>query len=491
MPQHPGCQPRDVRRAHTGRRPSRLAVDARPPFGRSPTRGDARPRYAYAVASLPFPPDSLEELPGPACLLAPPDGRVSRHNAGFAAWAARAEPRGETLAELFPGDPGMSALWDEVRAGGAPAEHHVERRGADGARSFWSVRARRVEEGVLVAAADVSSMAAAAHALHAAQRTFVSAAAHELRAPLSAIKAWASALSARRKGDEPFDDGLSVIARQVDRMHLLLSDLLEAARSDAGALRAVPTPIGLGELLPPGTPGPDDRVRVDPPQIAAALARLSAWVTARRPEAPAVITAERAGDELHVILDDPGPPLSPAAEALLFARAGSGRTRGAGLGLHIVQLLAAASGGRVFREGAGDGARFVLAVPAADAPLPSRAPGPLRVAVVVRASSGLGARAATLLRLYGHLVETLPAVTAIRAGTDLVLADADHLVGGVAALRAGPEPPLVLALAPAGRRPEALARAEREGALAVLPEPIDWGHLLALVETAAAALGAG
>jgi nitrogen-specific signal transduction histidine kinase len=419
---------------------------------------------------------------------------VTQHNTGFAAWAARPEPAGATLAELFPGDPGMGALWDEVRGGGPHAEHHVERRGPDGVRSFWSVRARRVEEGVLVAAADVSSMAAAAHALHGAQRTFVSAAAHELRAPLSAIKAWASALAARRRGEEAFDDGLSVIARQVDRMHLLLSDLLEAARSDAGALRAVPTPVALGELLPPGTPatsGPDDRVRVDPPQIAAALARLVAWVTARRPEAPAVISAEREGDEVHVILADPGPPLSAAAEAMLFARAGAGRTRGAGLGLHIVQLLAAASGGRVFREGGPEGARFVLAVPAADAPQPARAPGPLRVAVAVRASSGLGARAATLLRLYGHLVETLPAATSIREDTDLVLADADHLLGGVAALRARPAPPLVLALAPAGRRPEALAHAEREGALAVLPEPIDWGHLLALVETAAAALGAG
>jgi signal transduction histidine kinase len=434
---------------------------------------------------------------------------VARHNASFAAWAGRADPTGAALGELFPGDPVVARLWDEARAH-ALVEHHVERRGPDGVPSFWSVQARKVAAGVLVSAADVTAVAEAAHAVHDVQRTFVGGAAHELRAPLAAIKAWASALHARRRGagrpeDEPLlDDGLGAIARQVDRMNELLTDLLEAARSDAGALRAARRAVPVREIVAraldaaPAAPRaavtsllPDDRVLVDPGQIEAALGRLVSCVARRQPEGTIAVTVARTGAEVHVTVADTA-PLPPAAEADLFGRTPrAGRGRGVGLGLHVAQLLAAASGARVWREHDAGGARFVLALPAAgDAPPLERAPGPMRVLAVLREEGGLAARVASVLRLYGHVAATAATVGAIEGPFDVVLLD-PTLPGvgleAVAELHEGTDPPAIVVIT---ARPEAAAGAPRAGALAVLPEPIDWAHLLSLVQTAAAARGA-
>jgi signal transduction histidine kinase/CheY-like chemotaxis protein len=496
----------------------------------APTLRAGRPGYTAAVAPSQRVP-SLEELTWPTCLLIAPEGRVGWHNEGFGAWAGRPDVLGAALGEIFPGDVVIARLWEEARAHAA-VEHHVERRGPDGAASFWSVRARRTEGGVLVCATDLTAFAEAAHALHAVQQTFVAAAAHELRAPLSAIKAWASALGARRRGgpmaaDEPLlDDGLVAITRQVDRMNELLSDLLEAARSDTAALRATRAAVPIADLLERAVDAapsagrvtlgalPDARVLVDPRQLEVAFARIAAAVAKRQPEGPIAVTGERDELEVRVMIADGGPPLAPAVEADVFGRVPRpGRGRGVGLGLHVAQLLIARSGGRVWRERAGydggrppmppgpagsagpAGDRYVLALPAEDAAVAPRSPGPLRVLVSLREEGGILGRAASILRLYGHHVVTAPSLAPFAAGDfDLVLVDLLRpAAGGVAALaplRARPDPPVILVTAPAGPRPDALAGAERAGAFAVLPEPIDWAHLLALVQTTAAARGA-
>lgn len=447
---------------------------------------------------------SIEDLPGPACVLAAPEGRVAQHNAAFAVWVGRDSALGVPLGALFPGDEVIARLWEEAAAG-AVVEHHVARRGALDATSFWSVRARRIEGGVLVTACDLSAFADAARAVGANQQGFVAIAVHELRAPLSAIKAWASALSTRRGGargdEEPLrQDGLLAIARQVDGMNELLSDLLEAARHGPGALRAVrvATPAStLIERALVGSPAasrvaieplPDDRVRVDPRAIAAAVARL-VDAAAKRTEGPIAISAVRAGAEVHLAVADAGPPFSPAVEAELFGRA-SRSGRRLGLGLHAVRLFAAASGGRAWHEPGPETPRFVLALPADDAPPSRRARGPLRVLVALPTDAELAARAASVLRLEGHDVAATPSAHAREP--DLVLADAASLDGALAALRGRPglEPPVILAVAPVGPRPPALAGAERAGALAVLPTPLDWAEIVALAQITATARGA-
>ncbi len=397
---------------------------------------------------------SLEDLPGPAFLLDGAEGSVGAHNAAFVAWAGRGDPTGLTLAELLPGDGGAVRLWTEARAAGA-AEHYVERRGQDGEGSLWCLRARRTPSGVLVCAGDLSAIASAAHAVHAAERDYVAVAAHELRAPLAAIKAWASALDGRRKasgGDVA--DGLGAIARQVDRMNELLTDLFDAARAAAGALAAeraaVPlsllvrgalasTPHGVHAVVAPELPG---EVHVDAVHIEAVIGRVIGWIAARAPGARIDVEAVRDGREIHLVVADHGPELSRAAEGEIFARAVRGG-RGRGLGLYLCQQLAAASGGRIFRERTGSdgrGAHFVLALPDATPGAhfeglssPPRAT-PARV-LVGEPDPVRRARALAALRLEGYEADGVADGARLlwsldEGGWDVVVADSAHARSG-------------------------------------------------------------
>ncbi len=462
------------------------------------------------ATAVPFGPLALaiEDLPGPAFLLEAPGDRVGEHNAAFVAWAGRGDPTGLTLGDLLPGDPGAARLLREAWAAGA-AEHYVERRGPDGEGSLWSLRARRTPAGVLVCAVDLSALAAAAHAVHAAERDYVAVAAHELRAPLAAIKAWASALDGRvHSGAEPrradVADGLGAIARQVDRMNELLTVLFDAARASAGALAASRAKVTVEALVgralaaaPPAVradvaaalPG---EVLVNAVQIEAVLGRVLGWIAARAPGIPVAVHAEREDGAVHLVLGDPGPPLPRDAEGEIFARVIRGGRR-RGLGLYLCQQLAAASGGRIFREAAPGGAQFVLALP--EARIPGAAPDATRV-LVGEPDPVRRARALAALRLEGYEADAAPDADRLFAGLDEARRDVvvvDLLLPGargaadVARIRARAAPPEVIVIAPSAQRPEALDGAERAGALAVLPRPVDWPHLISLLGCAAAA----
>ncbi len=469
---------------------------------------------------------SIEDFPGPAFLLEGPDGRVGSHNVAFAEWAGRGDLAGLSLSDLLPGDPGAGRLWHEARSAGE-AEHHVERRGQDGESSFWSLRARRTPAGVLVCAGDLTALAGAAQAVHASARDYVAVAAHELRAPLSAIKAWASALDGRRDGAPRRDpgrgalasDGLGAIARQVDRMDELLTNLFEAARAGAGALSAERAPVAVEALVEhalaasPHAARVDvtldvngalaGRVLVDAGQIEALLCRVLGWVAARLPEGRIALGAAIEGNDVHLVLDDPGPDVPRGAEGDIFGRAIRARRRRPGLGLYLCQQLAAANGGRIFREraaGHGAPARFVLALPLGlgEPPGPTSRPVPARI-VVGEPDAGRRARALSALRLEGHEAEGAAdgarLFEALARGCDVVLIDLRMagLPPGLAALAhlraSSPDPPAIVVLSPTDERPEALEGAERAGALAVFGRPLDWPHLISLVGCAASARG--
>ena len=444
---------------------------------------------------------SIDDLPGPAFLLGGADGRVIDHSAAFAAWAGRPDLTGLGLADLFPGDPGAVRMWQEARSAGA-ASYYVERRGLAGESSFWCLHARSTPAGVLVYAGDLTPVATAAHAVHAAEQEYVAVAAHELRAPLSAIKAWASALDGRRGAEHYASDGLEAIARQVDRMNELLTDLLDAARAGSGVLRPTLAEVTVDALvrgavaasphaadvrLPPVLAG---AAVVDAVQIEAVLGRVLGWVAARRTSGSIRVAAERGPHEVHVVVSDPGPALSRHADGELFARS-LRHGRGRGLGLYLCQQLAAASGARLFHESG----RFVLALPREAPPPPCGEPGHAHV-LVGEANAVERERALAALRLEGHEAAGAADGESLRRilsehPFDVVVADLSMPdAGGLAALRhiqALPAPPAVIVIAPSAERPEALDGAERAGALAVLPSPVDWPHLLSLIGCAAAA----
>lgn len=473
----------------------------------------------------------IDALPGPACVLDAADGSALWHNAAFAAWIGQDAIDGLPLDRLFPGDPAPARLFAEALALDATVEHHTARSDASGARSLYCLRARRIEPGVLLWATEVTALAQAWRAIHDCQRDYVAMTAHELRGPLTSIKAWACAADQKRPGDarrgapdrSPLvSDALQAIVRQVDRMSELLTDLLDVARDGAGALRAARTVVDVEDLVTracAASPfGLDVTVRRPLPgavfcdvlHLEVVLGKLIAHAARRRREAPVEVSAEASDGEVRVSVIDRGPPLGAEAEGDLFGRfSRSGRRQGGGLGLYLCQQLVAHEGGRIWIEHEGSASRLVVALPDAGradldaeepdgrrSAIPRAALRPLRILVADRDAALVG-RAVSVLRLGGHdpagvasgerfwqLLEHDGAIDAVLV--DLQMPDVAGLVA-IERIRAAASPPAIVVLSPSVERPAALAGVERAGALAVIPKPVDWPHLVALINAVASA----
>lgn len=87
---------------------------------------------------------------------------------------------------------------------------------------------------------------------------FLSIAGHELKTPLTPLKAIAQLLRSRirrARGDpasldlEAMERNLASLERQVDRMDRMVTDLLEVSRIARGTFKLEPVPFDLAELV--------------------------------------------------------------------------------------------------------------------------------------------------------------------------------------------------------------------------------------------------
>jgi signal transduction histidine kinase len=199
--------------------------------------------------------------------------------------------------------------------------------------------------------------------LIATQRSFVGHASHQLKTPLTALRL-------RLENLEPDvtaggESNLAAALREADRLATLVDTLLAMTRSEHQAVPAEPVPIGAAVATRAAVwrpvaedrgvaltiSGPDQvTAQVIPGALEQILDNLIANALDVAPPGTAVtITWHSGGDrvELHVI--DAGPGLSDEhrMRALQpFWRAPGARNGGTGLGLALVQKLAAASGGQ-------------------------------------------------------------------------------------------------------------------------------------------------
>lgn len=222
----------------------------------------------------------------------------------------------------------------------------------------------------------------------ARQRTFIADASHELKTPLTLIRADAEVL--QREMTEPgqrelADDLLS----ETDRMNAVLSDLLLLTRLDAGKLdvrrenldlsrvivetterfatRATAARVSLQTNLSGKLPtiGDEDRTA----QILAALLDNALRFTPKGGRI--TVTGSREDGRAKATVKDTGPGIPPEHLPLIFDRfyrAEEARTRsggGTGLGLSIARDLARAQNGElVAANGENGGAVFALALTA-------------------------------------------------------------------------------------------------------------------------------
>jgi two-component system OmpR family sensor kinase len=198
-------------------------------------------------------------------------------------------------------------------------------------------------------------------------RQFAADASHEMRTPLTTIRGYAELYRQGALGPDELPSAMRRIEQEAERMSRLVAELLELARLDRTSSLDL-TEIDLAELVkdavadaravepdrPIGAGVPADPlvVTADEPRLRQVLANLLANVTAHTPPGtPATVTLSRQDDGALLEVADAGPGMSPEDAARAFDRfyrvpGTAANGIGSGLGLSIVQAIAAAHGGR-------------------------------------------------------------------------------------------------------------------------------------------------
>ncbi len=235
----------------------------------------------------------------------------------------------------------------------------------------------------------LNAMLGRLEAAFAEMQRFTADAAHELRTPLTALRGGIEiALRAERSPDE-YRRVLASSIEEVDQLIRLTEDLLLLSRSTIG-LTAARHPVDLeplclealelGVRLAKGK-GVNVSLGATVPAVvqgdAGALRRaLVNLVDNAVKYTPAggsvVISLERAGDRVRLVVEDAGIGIDPADTRRIFepfVRLDAGRSRdtgGSGLGLAIARSIVLAHGGTLeVQSRPGGGSRFTIDLPAA------------------------------------------------------------------------------------------------------------------------------
>lgn len=233
--------------------------------------------------------------------------------------------------------------------------------------------------------ASFNSMVEALSARIERDARFVGDVSHELRSPLTSLTTSVEVLGGRR--EELSDRGrraLALVEAELGRFRRTLDDLLELARTDGRAGLAIAEPVSLGAvvrevLLRRGLPA--DLLRAAPDTTTVVVGdknRLERMLTnvldnaERHAGGVAKVHVEQQGRSVVVVVDDSGPGVAPAERERVFERfvrgprAARGSLPGAGLGLAIVEEIAAGHGGSAWISGnPAGGARVTVSLPGA------------------------------------------------------------------------------------------------------------------------------
>jgi signal transduction histidine kinase len=233
-------------------------------------------------------------------------------------------------------------------------------------------------------AASFNEMGSNLRRLFDTRRELVAWASHDLRTPLANMQA---VLEAIEDGLAEPQEYVPVLREQVRTLSLLVEDLFELARIDAGALtlelRQLPVaPVVSSTLRSLEAEAMSRHVRLDaavdedvtarfaPEKLERVLMNLLTNALRHTPSDGAVaIRVEPDTDEVRVAVEDTGEGLDAEARERMFERFWRGdesrSSRGAGLGLAIARGLVEAHGGRIWAENReGGGARVCFTLPA-------------------------------------------------------------------------------------------------------------------------------
>jgi two-component system, OmpR family, phosphate regulon sensor histidine kinase PhoR len=284
----------------------------------------------------------------------------------------------------------LKELFDAARESGEPSLLEIELGGLKPRRLL--VRAGSVggeQRETLAVFVDVTEM----RRLESMRRDFVANVSHELRTPITAVRSAAETLQGGIPSDpEMLRKFVGIIARNAERLHVLVEDLLDLSRIESREYRLSSEPVELRGLVSQILSLFRDRVEKKQMELDNDVADLS--VLGDRKALEHVITnlvdnavkycapgckvrvwSELTGDGLRLLVEDDGPGIEAKHLPRLFERfyrVDPGRSRelgGTGLGLSIVKNLVEAMSGRVSVESSpGAGTRFSVLLRKAEAP---------------------------------------------------------------------------------------------------------------------------
>jgi two-component system sensor histidine kinase ChvG len=219
---------------------------------------------------------------------------------------------------------------------------------------------------------------------------------HELKNPIASLRSALDGLESVK--DEKLRQRLMEVAREdVLRLDRLISDISEAARTDAELARARFEPVDLGPLIEQLVKSWESRrdkgdariafarprkastiVMGDPGRLARAFDNILDNAVSFSPAGGLVeIAASHVGNQVLIRIDDEGPGVPPEAREAIFHRFHSIRPddesfgRHSGLGLAIAKAIVEGHGGEISvydRDDAPSGARFIISLPSVELP---------------------------------------------------------------------------------------------------------------------------
>jgi len=213
--------------------------------------------------------------------------------------------------------------------------------------------------------------------------------AHDIRTPLTSIKAAVTSLLAHTPESRSQGEGelLSIINDAADRLNQLAAEVIAMARIEAGKIHLDKHPVAVEVLisgalaeLAPVRRGRTVTVNIEPAlPDAEADAELAQQVVKQfienalkySPEdSPIAVTAELKSGKIVIGVTDQGPGIEENERSLIFEKFFRGRrhrfsTKGTGMGLAIAKGIAEAHGERIWVEGEpGQGAAFYFSLAA-------------------------------------------------------------------------------------------------------------------------------
>ena len=291
---------------------------------------------------------------------------------------------GQSIARIFPPEriDELRDFMDRLRRGERISHHDAVRVSKDGRRIDVSVSVSPITDaaGRIVGAATIAQDISERKGMEAAQRDFLAMVSHDLRSPLTVIRASAQLLQRRGEYQETT---LATILEYADRMARLIEDLADIVRLEEGHLPLQRESFDLVTLARECAAAAEEQSAHHAVRVEASDASIcGAWDRVRlgqvlenlignalkhgAEEGEVVVRVEEQEGEALVSVQDSGPGIDPEHLPHLFDRfyrANTGSS-GLGLGLYISRILVEAHGGRIWVESRpGHGSTFTVALP--------------------------------------------------------------------------------------------------------------------------------